>query len=381
VAHEINNPLAIAVANVDLVCETLTKVETRTRRGRASSTLEALDEPLRDAREALQRIRDIVRDVKLFSRPEVAATDRVDVRRIVDSSARMARNEIRHRARLVKNYEDVPLVLANESRLGQVILNLLINAAQAMDEGHVDRNEIRVSTGLAENGRVVVEVADTGCGIPREYLTRIFDPFFTTKPVGVGTGLGLAICRGIVTDLGGRMSVESEVGKGTVFRLELPAAPSSSAVVPVAKAVARASTRARVLLVDDDVALSRALGRRLATQHDVTVLSSGQEAIELVLSGERFDALILDVMMPRVGGVEVYQRLREEVPGQADRTIFVTGGAFSASARDLLEGLGNPKLEKPIDLPTLLALVEGFARDSEPPSKVPRAPRSREAIG
>jgi signal transduction histidine kinase len=370
VAHEINNPLAVAVANVDLIAEAVTRFargngeSTRVSQPAAGSdgTLLDLEEPLRDAREALQRIRDIVRDVKLFSRPDDQITSMVDLRRVADSSARMAWNEIRHRARLVKHYDDVPLVQANESRLGQVVLNLLINAAQALPEGHADRDEIRVTTRTSEAGDAILEIADTGCGIPPENLTRIFDPFFTTKPIGVGTGLGLAICHGIVTELGGRMEVESRVGKGTIFRIDLPAAHPSSGAMKVADVASLTGVRARVLIVDDELALGRALRRGLSSRHDVTVLTSGQDALARIADGEHFDAILLDVMMPEMSGMEVYERLHRLAPDQARRIIFLTGGAFSARAREFLDCVPNPRLEKPVETNTLLAVVAGLAR-------------------
>jgi two-component system, NtrC family, sensor kinase len=177
---------------------------------------------LRDASEGLRRIRDIVVDVKLFSRPHDDNTGAMDIRKVCESSARMAWNEIRHRAKLVKEYGEVPPVHANESRGGQVVLNLIVNAAQAIPEGHADANEIRIVTGKDEAGWAFVEVRDTGAGIPAQNLERIFDPFFTTKPVGIGTGLGLAVCSRTVNQLGGRIGVESEVGKGTIFRVAFP---------------------------------------------------------------------------------------------------------------------------------------------------------------
>ncbi len=360
VAHEINNPLAIAVVNTDIIAEAVGRFRLATGTdGRSASTgfLSEIQGPLTDAREALERIRDIVRDVKLFSRPDDQTHNPVDVRRVIESSVRMAWNEIRHRARLVKDYRDVPLVQANESRLGQVLLNLLVNAAQAISEGHADTNEIRVSTKTGAGGRVLIDVADTGCGISRENLARIFDPFFTTKPVGVGTGLGLSICHGILTELGGRLDVESEVGKGTVFRIELPAAPAKSGVMKVAEVVTPASG-ARVLLVDDEVALTRALRRVLSLHHDVTTLTSGNEALACISKGERFDVIFLDVMMPEITGMEVYERLRVAVPEQADRVVFVTGGAFTAAAREFLDRVPNPRVEKPMGTNVLLALIE-----------------------
>jgi signal transduction histidine kinase len=220
VAHEINNPLAVAMGNLDLAREALTA---KPRSGDEPQTAAdgAIDEFLREADEALMRIRDIVRDVKLFSRPQEDVIAAVDVRTVIDSSVRMAWNALRNRAELVRDCSEATLVKANESRLGQVLLNLIVNAAQALPEDRVSGNVVRIATRRKSDGRAVIEVTDNGCGIPPENLERIFDPFFTTKPVGVGTGLGLAICHKIVSEFGGAMEVESEVGRGTTFKVIL----------------------------------------------------------------------------------------------------------------------------------------------------------------
>ena len=369
VAHEINNPLAIAMANLEFVADTLERMSEEARedeRGRTrvgdwdgSSRLGVLEEPVRDAREALVRMRDIVRDVKLFSRPHDSKTDAVDVQRVIDSSSRMAWNEIRHRARLVKDYRPVPPVNANESRLGQVLLNLIVNAAQAMSEGHADRNELRVATRTQDDGRAVVEVSDTGAGIPKENLERIFDPFFTTKAVGVGTGLGLSICHRIVSEIGGQIEVESEVGKGTLFRLILPAARESQSV----KAKTLRPTcghKARVLVVDDEPAMGRALQRTLKDHLDVVTLTSAKEALARIGAGERFEVILSDVMMPEVSGMDLYQGIKRIDAEQAQRMIFVTGGAFTVAAREFLDRVPNPRIEKPVEATNLLAIVAGL---------------------
>jgi len=167
-------------------------------------------------------MRSIVSDLKTFSRGDDGPPLPVDLERVIDASVKMAWSEIRNRARLVKTYSAVPPIRANESRLGQVFLNLLVNAAQSIEEGHAMENTIRVRTFAESADVVVVEVADTGCGIPDEVVDRIFDPFFTTKPVGVGTGLGLWICQGIVAGLGGQIHVASRAGHGTTVSLRLP---------------------------------------------------------------------------------------------------------------------------------------------------------------
>jgi signal transduction histidine kinase len=374
VAHEINNPLAVALANLDFTSDRLAALVAEAPVPDSGPSTDPpagwggwvrmgeLEEPLRDAREALQRIRDIVRDVKLFSRPHDDATQALDVRRVLDSSIRMAYNEIRHRARLVKDYREVPLVNANESRIGQVLLNLVVNAAQSMPEGHADRHEIRVATRTAENGGVIVEVADTGSGIPKELLERIFDPFFTTKPFGVGTGLGLSICHRIVAELGGHIQVESEVGKGTIFQVFLPPARLGPREKRTSSAPPHSGQRRTVLIVDDDAALGRALQRSLSGHHDVVALTSAAEAIARISAGERFDVILSDVMMPEVTGMEMHEQLLRVAPGQAQRMIFLTGGAFTATAREFLDRVPNLTIEKPFEGRKLIALIAGLDR-------------------
>jgi PAS domain S-box-containing protein len=222
VAHEINNPLASLVANLDLAMRELSAaVSGEGAPARADPHVAQVRECLRDAAEAADRVRFIVRDLKLLARRDDEGPSAVNLRWVLDSATRMAASEIRHRAKFVKDYDDLPNVEGTEVRLGQVFLNLLINAVQAIPEGQADQHEIRISARFEDAGRVVVEVSDTGRGIAPEHMGRIFDPFFTTKSPGEGTGLGLSICHRIVAESGGRIDAESEVGKGSVFRVTL----------------------------------------------------------------------------------------------------------------------------------------------------------------
>ncbi|MGK3996518.1 ATP-binding protein [Sorangium sp. So ce1024] len=214
VAHEINNPLAYMVANVDFARQEL--------RARGAARVDALVSALDEAAEGGARVRHIVSGLKTFSRADDGALGPVEIDRVIQLVLRMAQQQIRSKARLVLDLAPVPPVHANEAQLGQVILNLLVNAAQALPDGDEAGNEIRVSTAAAPQGRVRIEVRDTGPGIAPELRRRIFDPFFTTKPIGEGTGLGLAICHGIVASFGGEIGVESEVGHGACFRVLLP---------------------------------------------------------------------------------------------------------------------------------------------------------------
>jgi len=216
IAHEISSPLSYALVNLELIAEELQASD-----GQLGDRLGELQEMLADARDGMERVRRIVGDVKSVSRVDGERRDPIDVRQVLDGAVRIATFELRRHARVVKDYRDVPPVPTDEGRLGQVFLNLLMNAAQAIPEGDSEHNEIRLTV-RAEAAAVVVEVRDTGSGMPEEIRERIFEPFFTTKPVGVGTGLGLSLCRDLVSGLGGRIEVESRVGEGTAFRVSLP---------------------------------------------------------------------------------------------------------------------------------------------------------------
>jgi signal transduction histidine kinase/HAMP domain-containing protein len=220
VGHEINNPLSFILGNLRYVQDELQRMERLPSEEDRRELLVALTE----AYEGAERVRLIAQDLKVLSRPDNAVHGPVELSMVVRGAAKMAAHEIRHRARLVEDCEGVPPVRGNGARLSQVLLNLLINAAHAITPGQVEQNEIRVSARESVPGRVTLEVSDTGCGIPAENLGRIFEPFFTTKPVGVGTGLGLPVCHGIITSFGGDITVESEPGRGTTFRITLPTA-------------------------------------------------------------------------------------------------------------------------------------------------------------
>ncbi len=352
VAHEINNPLAFVLANVEFALAEL--------RAAAVEPLEVL-RALGEARDGGLRVREIVRDLKAFSRADAEGSERIDLRRVLQSALGLAQNEIRHRARLEVDVGDIPCVMGSEHRLGQVFLNLLINAAQSIPEGRATDNEIRATTATAPDGRALVVISDTGGGISPEVLPRIFDPFFTTKPVGVGTGLGLSICHGIVSGLGGEILVESTVGRGTTFKVLLDAAPprAEADVTATAPAAARAvAQRGRILVVDDEPLVARALLRILAPHHDVVTRTSAREALADVQGGsEPFDLLLCDLMMPDMTGMELHARVREVAPALADRIVFLTGGAFTPSAREFLARVPNPRIEKPFEPDALRALV------------------------
>jgi CheY-like chemotaxis protein len=352
VAHEINNPLAAVTANLALASR-----EAASLAQRHPVSKDMLDE-LRDACDAAERVRVIVRDLKIFSRADEECLGPVDVERVLDSTLRLAWNELRHRAVLVKHFTQVPLVQANESRLGQVFLNLLVNAAQAIPEGDCERNEVRIETALGAAGTVIVCITDTGSGIAPEIARRIFMPFCTTKPAGVGTGIGLSICRRILGELGGQIDFTSELGRGTTFRVTLPLAKAPAELARATTHVnVPAGRRGRVLVVDDETLITLTVQRVLAAEHDVTAMNSGAQAIAAFKAGACFDVVLCDLMMPQVTGMELYAALLEIDPQQAARVVFSTGGAFSGKARSFLESVANPRIDKPFGVQDLRGLV------------------------
>jgi CheY-like chemotaxis protein len=260
----------------------------------------------------------------------------------------------------VKRYAEVPRVRGNEGRLAQVFLNLLVNAAQAIPEGQAHRHEVRVTTGLHAGG-VFVEVVDTGHGIPRDQQERIFEPFFSTKPVGIGSGLGLPICREIVTAVGGTIEVVSSPGRGSLFRVMLAVAeplpaPEEIKVTPIGAYVPR---RARILVLDDDPAIRDLVMRLLSVEHDVRTFEDPRDAVAAIEAGERFDVIVCDLMMPELTGMDVHERLAVAAPEQAQRMVFMTGGAFTSRARAFMASVPNPKLDKPFTSRALYKAIQG----------------------
>jgi PAS domain S-box-containing protein len=357
VAHEINNPLAYVMANIGFARSEMERL------GTGGDPPEGGARHLREIRDALteslqgaERVRQIVRDLKVFSRGDEERRDLVDLHRVIESSINIAWNEIRERARLVKELGDVPLVEANEARLGQVFLNLLVNAAQAIPEGESEAHEIRVTTRTDLSGKALIEIRDTGSGIPRDIIGRIFDPFFTTKPATIGTGLGLSVCHGIVASLGGEIGVESEIGAGSTFRVLLPPAAVLTAR-PEPPVVPTSQRRGRILLVDDEPMLGTSVRRALASEHDVEVLTSSREALARIADDGSYDVILCDLMMPGMTGMELHAAIAERWPDLAARIIFLTGGAYTAQARAFLDAIPNGWLEKPFDMQNMRALL------------------------
>ena len=358
VAHEINNPLTYVVGNLTVAAKGLAGLEPKEK---DRVVLRDLEKAIADARAGAERVRYIVGDLRAFSRPDRGELTNIDLRKVLDAAINMAWSEIRHRARLIREYNDTPTVRGSETRLGQVFLNLLVNAAQAIDEGGANQNTIRVVTGTDAEGRAKVEIWDTGIGFSDDVRGRMWDPFYTTK-TGEGTGLGLSICQSVVTSLGGEIVADRNEEVGTIFRVllppgtALPAArpreePASSDLEPV---------HGRVLVVDDEPVVAT-LVRRALEGHDVYIMTSGRDAIEMCRELE-FDVIVCDLLMPDVTGMDLHAQIVEIDPELADRMVFMTAGAFTPKARKFLGRVANPVVEKPFDLDGLAETVQGVLR-------------------
>ena len=358
VAHELNNPLMYVLSNLHLTREEIDSPD-------HASWIEHARQQLDEAIHGAVRMQNIVRDLKTFSRVDDEQRGNVDVKSVLESSINICWNELRHRATLERDFRETPLVDVNESRLGQVFLNLLINAAQAMPERGVGANRITVRTFTDEQGRAAIEVVDNGTGIEPGRMSRVFEPFFTTKVVSEGTGLGLSICRNIIREAEGTIEAQSELGRGTTFVVKLPA--STRIRVPqttLAPPTATPGARACVVVVDDELLVGRSI-RRALRGHEVQIFTSGEEAIERLCSDEPFDVVFCDLMMPEVSGMELFARVSERCPEIASLFVFMTGGAFTPQARDFLKQTPLVCLEKPFALRQIRDLVRERAEPAD----------------
>jgi PAS domain S-box-containing protein len=384
VAHEINNPLSYVLYHLESLAEELPAAVAAMKRCRAHldpealarvlgageqpfdpAALEASVERARDALEGTRRIRAVARTLSTFSRVEPGELALVSLHDAVEHAIRMAFNEIRFRARLVKDFGRPPPVLASEGKLAQVFLNLLLNAAHAIEEGDLEGNEIHVRTYADADGRAVAEVSDTGCGIAPEHLGQIFEPFFSTKGVGAGSGLGLPVSRHLVESFGGTIDCTTEARRGSCFRVVLPAGPAIAPPRPTpTPAGSPAARRGRILVVDDEPGVRDSLARMLAG-HETVLAATGSEARRALEREGGFDLVVCDLMMPGLSGMELHAWLAERDARLAARMVFMTGGAFTPKASEFLARVANVRLEKPLDARLLRGVVDALLAGRE----------------
>jgi signal transduction histidine kinase/ActR/RegA family two-component response regulator len=361
IAHQLNNPLAYVLANLNFLAEEIPPFLRECAPSFDATQHEVLTDMLgamADAREGAERIARVVRALRECARAEDERRDLVDVRVLLDAACANSELELGDRGRVTKQYESVALVEASSARLSQAFAAVLRNAVQSISENATAPLEITVRTYLdASDGMVVVEVSDTGCGMGPSVQAHIFDPFYSRKPIGEATGLGLTMVLAIVHGANGTISVQSEEKIGSTFRVRLPAAASRKVVRDATSTVPEAAARQRVLIVDDELTLLSSLRRALASEAEVELARSAEQAMELLERDDHFDVVLCDIMMPEVTGIELFERVAQTHPHLRDRFVFMTGGTPTASVQEFIDGAGLPYLEKPFDMRQLMKLL------------------------
>lgn len=345
VAHEMNNPLTYVGINAQLISDGLQA---------PSPDVADLRQLASEVIEGTTRVVDLVEALRTFSRVEVAPTTggAVDVNEVLDQALVLVGPQLKRAARFERHAEKTPSVQGDASRLAQVFVNLLANAAQAT-EGVRD-GVVRATTRRLGD---VVEVAieDTGPGLSELAMRRLFEPFFTTKPAGKGTGLGLAVCKEIIDALGGSIGAENLPTGGARFWVRLPLA-TTVAPTPRQTPLETRQPRRRVLVIDDEPLVGNALARSLQ-QHEVVFAAGGRAGLEQLERDQAFDVILCDLTMPTVDGVDVYEALRSKRPELAARLVIITGGALTPRTSAFLENHRLPVLGKPVDREALLRVV------------------------
>ena len=359
VAHEINNPLMALQLSIEACLSN------------ASSSAPRADsqELLREMLAASSAIASVVRDLRVFARADEDGDDAelLDGNDVVEQALRLVGREINMVAHVERDYcQALPRVVVPLGRLIQVLVNVLINAAHAINDVQREAHRVRVTT-RADAEYVAISISDTGPGIASEVLSHIFDPFFTTKRSGLGTGLGLSISRSLMRDLGGDLIVESVHGFGATFILLLP--------LPDHKAMQKAclkkhdatvrqplNERYSVLVVDEDERILKAYVRMLSGSCDVLTARDGQEVIDQLCSGSTPDALVTELSLPELDGKQLFEWLRRERPQLAARTVFVTAEITREAHRSFLTENARVALVKPVSANELWDALTAIVR-------------------
>jgi two-component system NtrC family sensor kinase len=347
VAHDLNNPLASVVGFAEFLSE-------------RPDVPPALREPVSVIREEAERASGIVKNLLSFARKQERRRRPTVIPPLLESTVALLRNELmssRVECRIEVDPDlSTPVVDANQMQ--QVFVNLIHNAAQAIAAtgrpGTVTVRARRWTDGIA------VDVIDDGPGMSEALAAQVFEPFFTTKPEGHGTGLGLSISQGIVTEHGGRITLETADGWGSTFTVHLPAGEGPAPVMT--EGTPSAVPGLRILVVDDEPHILHYMRATLESWgHSVSQAADGEEARDR-LAGDGFDLVIADLRMPRLGGREFYEELKRTRPAQAEQVVFATGDTVRGDTLAFLKSVGRPYLHKPFSLTELRALLAGVSK-------------------
>jgi PAS domain S-box-containing protein len=334
IAHEINNPLAFVTMNLASLRRRLDDLgdAVSPAQGQMVAELSRLAE---ESVEGVERVIGLVRELKLFARPG-DEREPIDVRVVLEAALKLVTNELRYRARLVRDYGELPVIWGQAARLGQLLLNLLLHVARGLPETNSEHNQVWVIARGVEGG-LEITLRDN-VPHPPTLSVRAFDV--------------LAMCQGIASAMGGRVTQGTVPGGGASLVLFLPVGEAAAARPRDPTPPQGLHLRPRLLIVDDEPALLRALSHELERDHLVTTATSGRAALAL-LSRAAFDVILCDLMMPEMTGMDLYAELRRAGEGVEERMVFMTGGAFTAAARGFLEATSNPCVEKPFRMESL----------------------------
>ncbi|MCC6558549.1 MAG: PAS domain-containing protein [Polyangiaceae bacterium] len=372
VAHELNNPMAWLMANLEQIRDASVRALRGALPGAGpeawEETLRAIDTIDSACHEALVgvgRMRDIVSDLNVFSNSAERRPEPMDLVDVLELALRMTGPELSQLCRIERRFGQMPPLVGYPGKLSQVLVNLFINAAQAMPPRPRDENVVRVTASF-EDGVYVIEVEDNGRGMEPEVAERIFDAFFTTKEDHARAGIGLWVSRKILEEQRGSMTVSSRPGEGTTFTIRLTGLEPSDVPAPRGPTPAPPPpSRATVLFVDDEPMLLRAFARALGDQHDVLVADSGDRALAILEErAGKVDAIVCDLLMPQMTGMDLFDAIGERFPGLERRMAFMSGGAYTPRAREFVERVHNPKIPKPISIGDLEQAIADLLRAS-----------------
>ncbi|MFO0626629.1 MAG: hybrid sensor histidine kinase/response regulator [Polyangiales bacterium] len=387
VAHEVSNPASFALANLTALEERLASLRTAPPET-LRACLDDAEASVRESLDGVRRVLTIVGDLRGFARTDEARFVPVSLAEVVDDACKLTFHQVTYRARLIKRLDGDAWVRGDATRLTQLVINLLLNASQAIAGGASQDDVVEVSAARS-GGQAVLRVRDTGAGMSDEVRARIFEPFFTPRARDHGTGLGLAVCADIARLHGGEITVRSDAGSGSVFEVRLPAVDAAPARTPVIAPAAPVPARLRVLVIDDEEPLLRAYRRLLGGVFDLTTADGGREALARLAVDDAWDAIFCDLMMPDVDGRAVHAWVVAERPALAPRLIFCTGGTFTPGGVAFASTRGEALLHKPISREQFVAAAlrarggaqgeDAWATRSDVPGAAPTTPPDRPA--
>lgn len=356
IIHEINNPLMWLLSNLQFIKE---KIKTFPAQDiKSHQLITSFSEYTNESIAGAQKILEIVNELKGFSHMGDKKITPIDITETLNSAIHIVEHEINQTMKLQKEFcADMPLLLLSTNRLQQVFMNLIVNAAQSFRNPKNTKNCLTIKTTL-EKKNLRIDFIDNGSGVKPENMEKLFMPFFTTKPKGIGVGLGLSICYTIINAMGGEISVNSVVNKGSTFSIRLPLGIKAP-IDPAIKIKAKSRTQLQILIVDDLQNILNTLRRLLEDEQIVTVALGGREALRILEQrGMNFDLIITDINMADINGIDLYRYIKKNHPKFASQIIFLTGSIASEKINDFLASIKNPYLEKPF---TPQALTEAIA--------------------